>query len=149
MYALNRWLLIGFVSLTGPACGFGATQTITYEDEGRICINAQPHMREVGTVLAGEVATVFVHMHGCLSSSCDRLLYAECRVELNDGVLRVFSTGAVEDLRGRNVVACTDDCGFMVAQCSTPELAEGEYILVHGEVERTLTVPSTQVACPL
>lgn len=124
------------------------TKITTYENEGRICVNAHPMMGETGELGAGEKALIRVHMHECLSSSCDRLLHVECAVELIDGVLVLESSGAVEDLRGPRT-GCTDDCGFMVAQCETPPLAEGEYTLRHGDREITLSVPSTDIACPL
>lgn len=50
--------------------------------------------------------------------------------------LTINASATVESKSG----SCTEDCGPLVVSCETEPLAAGNYKLVFGEVEGTLTV---------
>jgi hypothetical protein len=58
---------------------------------------------------------------------------------LNGNVLVVTSSSSFR----REGEVCTDDCGALVARCTTPPLPAGTYFLQHGDERLVLMVPST------
>jgi hypothetical protein len=73
-----------------------------------------------------------------LSSSCDAVKEARCRVEEAGGVITVSSSGVVE----RRGTECTADCGQMLARCESSGLPAGSYTLSHGDTSREITLPA-------
>lgn len=136
----------GFLMLAATACD--ATGTVhEFRDEGKICAfpgseangvpgfdNNQRSYRE------GEAVAIAVQFPTCLSSSCSTDRQADCTVSLNGSTLHVTSSGS---FRQRTTGACTDDCGFLIARCTTPPLPAGVYTVEHGGASTTLTIPST------
>lgn len=97
--------------------------TTTITDEGTVCLND-----------AGEVQVTFP---GCLSSSCDTVLSAECSAELVDGVLEVHGTAVIESIGGE----CTADCGYIQATCEAPLIEDPETVVFsYAGVETALDV---------
>ncbi len=84
------------------------TRTIT--DEGSACVDD-----------AGDIEVTFA---GCLSSSCDTLVSAECTAELVDGVVEVHGEAVIES----QGTECTDDCGIITATCALPLVEDPETV---------------------
>lgn len=91
-------LLAGLV-----ACGTGKTETVL-TNQGVACVDEA-------------AGTVEVDFQGCLSSSCDTLLSAECTATWANGSLTVEATAVIES-QGN---VCTDDCGFITTACDLPD----------------------------
>jgi hypothetical protein len=94
------------------------------------------------TYNSDEPVNVAVHFATCLSQSCSVDREARCSAAPAAGTSRILVTsyGSFEQRTDR---ACTADCGFLIARCSTPALAAGEYTFEHGGASTTLTIPST------
>jgi hypothetical protein len=104
-----------------------STTETTYVDAGRTCVSGaadQPHSVEVDFLV-------------CLSSSCDEVVEAMCETTLSGTELTINATATVSSSSG----ACTADCGQLLATCETDPLPAGEYQLVYGDRQGTLTVP--------
>ena len=77
--------------------------------------------------------------HGCLSSSCDRLVSIRCSIERSNDELLVNSLVVVDSDTGGE---CTDDCGFARTSCGLADVEPGEYVIHHGQQSATVEVPS-------
>jgi hypothetical protein len=118
-----------FLSLA-LACTLACTSTseTTYVDVGRACVDGA----------ADEPHSVEVDFHVCLSSSCDAVVESMCEVTLAGTQLTISATATVSSSGG----ACTADCGQLIVNCETDPLPAGEYELVFGDLQGTLTVPA-------
>jgi hypothetical protein len=119
-----------FLSLAALASTLGCTSTseTTYVDVGRACVDGavdEPH-------------TVEVDFHVCLSSSCDSVVESMCEATLSGTELTISATATVSSSSG----ACTADCGQLIVNCETDPLPAGEYQLIFGNLQGTLTVPA-------
>jgi hypothetical protein len=115
------------------ACN-GTSET-TFIDVGRACVSGA----------ADEPQSVEVDFHVCLSSSCDSVVESMCETTLSGTQLTINATATVSSSSG----ACTADCGQLLVTCETDPLPAGDYELVFGELQGTLTVPaaSTEPTC--
>jgi hypothetical protein len=129
----------------GAACGL-ADELLEFRDEGAVCVGARVGGVTGGPLIVDEPAPVWVTFPTCLSSSCSQIESTECEVTLEDGDLVIRSHGVVRDTRGRGG-GCTDDCGFLVAECFTPALAEGTYTVRHGDETFEVVGPSDAPHC--
>lgn len=103
----------------------------TYDNTGTVCVT-----------LDSGILHFHVQFPTCLSSSCDRALPTSCEAVVTDGVITLTSHGASEST---GETSCTDDCGFLVADCSLPTaLAPGDYVLQHGNDSAPVTLGPTQ-----
>jgi hypothetical protein len=118
-----------------------------FENQGRICVWAGQGLgpsppgdeRFPANFVAGETAQIMIVMPHCLSGTCSKEPKAECQASLGEaGVVQVRSMGSYHDIGG----ACSEDCSFLVAKCTTPALRAGEWIVRHGDQEIALEVPS-------
>src|SRR4051812_40422025 len=126
---MRRLLL--FVSLAaGLACPGSAPpgEYFRFQKQGEIC--AFPEGTDPGnaflpsttvTFQANQTASIRVMAPTCLSSSCSKDARADCAVQLDGNVLAVTSTATFR----REGETCTDDCGALVARCTTPVLPAG------------------------
>lgn len=142
MTHLNTFLpWFALLVLTTSSC----TVEHSYTDNGVLCahgdylegISVLPETTEF--ISASKISFQY-SSPGCLSASCDTQRSAECSVETEGNLLRVTSTASYT---ASFSVGCTDDCGTIITQCQSKELPAGEYRIVHGTEEMTLTVPST------
>jgi hypothetical protein len=118
-----RTLALAACALSSLAC---STET-TFTDVGSVCVSGTP----------GGSHNVEVDFHECLSSSCDTVVESSCAVTQDGNTLTITATAIVERKNG----ACTEDCGQLAAECETDPLPAGNYQVVYGEVQGTLTVP--------
>jgi hypothetical protein len=107
--------------------GCDSAEEKTFQDEGALCMQAPE-----GTSLA-----VTVQFPTCLSSSCDTVRSASCKIAVDGQKLIVTSSGTVESEGG----SCTDDCGLMQASCQVGGLAPGKYTITHGSESQEITLP--------
>ena len=122
---------------TLPACWSGASS----DDDGTVCID--------GALLGGVSAvqlpsdaplTLRVSTSACLGSACTRQRRASCSVVLSGSELFVSSHFRWEE-RGAYPNGCTDDCVALHAQCETPPLPPGTYVVRHGADAFPLRIP--------
>jgi hypothetical protein len=119
----------------------------SFKDQGRVC--AFPDGTDPGSPFlpatdpvafqADRSATITVMAPTCLSSSCSKERQAECTAVLAGNVIQVSSTASFRQ-EGQ---VCTDDCGALVARCTSPPLPAGTYFLQHGADRIVLMVPSS------
>jgi hypothetical protein len=143
---MRRLLL--FVSLAaGLACQGSAPpgEYFRFQNQGKIC--AFPEGTDPGnaflpsttvTFQANQTASITVMAPTCLSSSCSKERQAECTAVLAGNVIQVSSTASFRQ-EGQ---VCTDDCGALVARCTSPPLPAGTYFLQHGADRVVVTIPS-------
>lgn len=139
-FAASR-LSLGLAALTAPsalsACWSGASS----EDDGTICIDGEQLQGSGAVQLAGDAPlTLSVSTAACLSSACTRQRRASCSVVLSGSELFVSSHFRWEE-RGAYPNSCTDDCLTLRAQCETPPLPAGSYVVRHGDDAFTLQIP--------
>jgi hypothetical protein len=103
------------------------TSETTYVDVGRACVSGA----------ADEPHSVEVDFHLCLSSSCDSVVESMCETTLSGTQLTINATATISSSSG----ACTADCGQVLVTCETDPLPAGDYELVFGDLQGTLTVP--------
>lgn len=83
-----------------------------------------------------------VDFETCLSSSCDTLTDSTCTATLDGDVLTLASYARIES----QGTACTDDCGFAMATCTLPAIADPSAVTVeHGTTSVALDAIA---ACP-
>lgn len=101
-----------------------------------------------GPIVAGQPVTFQVVPRGCHSSSCTRVVEAECRVASQEGAsLRLEAFACLEP--ESHGLPCTPDCsggGFVTCPSLGP-LAAGTYTVTLGELSLELTVPSPGDVC--
>jgi hypothetical protein len=73
----------------------------------------------------------------CLSGTCSHDAKATCAATLEGNVIQVTSAASYRE----EGAVCTDDCGALVASCSTPPLPAGTYRVRHGAETIVLPVP--------
>jgi hypothetical protein len=118
-----------------------------FANEGKICVFSADNVTGAPnyplsapeSYAAGDMGNVAVQFPTCLSSSCTRNPVASCVVSGSGTDLQVTSEGFYTEQGG----ACTSDCGFLIARCSTPPLAAGTTTFQHGSSTVSLTVPFT------
>lgn len=140
--------LVGGASLTLcallPACQ--SKDAATHRDVGSACValeSSEPvffDQCQSQELAAGSALRIDVDFALCLSSSCDRLVRADCEVTRDGTVITVTARADVESEVGGS---CTDDCGSVNASCTLGELPEGSYELRYGDATLTFDVPST------
>lgn len=130
----TRYGSIAFIALA--ACsGDDDDSTITrYSNVGRLCIES---VADAGDDQPLHVGVVFPT---CLSSSCDAALDESCTVTREGTSLRVVSSARVRSLGPGH--ACTDDCGFLIAQCKSPPVPAGTYTVRYGDKSKRVTLPA-------
>ena len=112
------------------ACVLGllaCSDDTTYENVGSVCISGD----------ADAAHSVEVDFQVCLSSSCDEVVESTCDVSVSGSDITVTASATVKSKGG----ACTADCGQLTVDCETDPLAAGNYNVVYGDVQGTLTVP--------
>lgn len=100
-------------------------------DIGRSCVQGGDETDAIVRVNAGV----------CLSSSCSRQIEASCVAEVDGDQVVVTSSFAWEEASARRL-ACTADCGFMIAECSAGALPAGTYTVSHAEESYEVTLPA-------
>jgi hypothetical protein len=114
-------------ALVGTLACNSTTET-TYVDVGRACVSGA----------ADEPHSVEVDFYVCLSSSCDSVVESMCETTLSGTELTINATATVSTSSG----ACTADCQQLLVTCETDPLPAGNYELVFGDLQSTLTVPA-------
>jgi len=106
--------------------------------------------RGTACVEGGGEAPVRVRVNAdvCLSSSCSRNAVARCQVRTEFERIVVTSTFTWDEARGSEL-ACTDDCGQMIAQCALGQLPAGNYVLLHGPQEVDIELPAEECTPPI
>jgi hypothetical protein len=139
-------------AVCAASCGGGGgagSVPHAFKNEGTLCVYpASETMGAPGfptggvrTYAADQPVNVAVQFNTCLSSSCSRNPIASCTIDASNGTLQVTSSGSYETVD--NGGACTADCRFLIARCTTASLPAGSYTFKHGADTLALTVPST------
>lgn len=142
--ASQRSLLVTVVSLSLLVSACVRRSEIFFADLGSACPAPEGHTGYLGdpmTFEAGDAIVITVIHDACLSSSCDVDRHMTCEVTLDGTQLLVHSEGGYIERDG--YVTCTDDCGWLQAECTSPPLPAGDYVILHGDDEVQLTIPST------
>jgi hypothetical protein len=128
---MRSWFIVALVA----GCGLLETWTpVEIIDEGTVCIEGA----------ADAMATVQVFVPGeCLSSSCDRNRVMACTATLDGSTITVSSEFTWETASGPNV-ACTDDCGMLITECTVGPLPAGAYTVVHGDETSNVDIPAEE-----
>lgn len=121
-----RTTFFAALSLLASTLACDRTTETTYVDVGRACVSGA----------ADEPHSVEVDFHVCLSSSCDSVVESMCEATLSGTELTISATATISSSSG----ACTADCGQTLVTCETDPLPAGEYQLVYGDLQGTLTV---------
>lgn len=109
------------------SCSDNDSSIDQHVDEGELCLSQNdPAILRVG------IAT-----DTCYSSSCSEFLETTCTVEREGMTLRVTSVMRVREWGG----SCTNDCVTQIPTCKLEGVEAGEYRLIHGEYETTITLP--------
>jgi hypothetical protein len=120
-------LVLAVVVASSSACdGADERERYDFENEGTVCLT-----------LEGDKLEVSVRFRACLSSSCSRALDTSCHFSTADGVIELTSQGAYETTGASE---CTDDCGALVARCTSAGISPGEYEVRHGNESETVTL---------
>jgi len=136
-HRLARVLVVSVAASSLTACWSGASS----EDDGAICVGAAQLQGTRRVQLASDAPfTLSVSTSACLSSACTRNRRASCSVVLSGSELFVSSHFHWEE-RGAYPNSCTDDCVALRAQCETPALPSGTYVVRHGDDAFTLQIP--------
>jgi hypothetical protein len=138
-------VLLLFVASCGGAGSAGAVNH-TFQNQGKICLfpdnvdpgNAFAPPRQAVSFQADRPAHITVQAPTCLSSSCSHDPRATCVAALRGNVIEVTSDASYR----QEGTVCTDDCGALVADCTTPSLPAGTYQVRHGSQTFSLTIPS-------
>jgi hypothetical protein len=104
----------------------------TYANEGTVCLSSDPS----GVLNAQVVAPV------CMSGSCDRLTKSICRLRISGARLEIESSFTIEKT---GASACTDDCGYATAQCSSEAAIEGGFTVIHGSESEFVNLPQAEL----
>ena len=91
---------------------------------------------------------VQVNADVCLSSSCSRNPVARCEARIEFERIVVTSSFTWEEAEGGDL-ACTDDCGQMIASCAVGQLPAGNYVLLHGPQEVDIELPAEECTPPI
>lgn len=146
-----RWGMVVAVLSLLPACDLlEPDETRTFHDQGKICLFPEgakadnpfgaPTMSV--TFPADRALSITVMAPTCLSSTCSKDEKAQCSATVKGNVIAVTSSASVREEKGVGAV-CTDDCGALVARCTTPPLPAGTYQVQHGPERLTVTIPSS------
>lgn len=147
----SRWSARGTLAVScallvaaATACDAGAEQR-TLRDSGLACIE-MPASRgadcQARRIDADVPLKVQVDFGTCTSSSCDRVLNAECRARRSGSIITIEAESVIESEGSE----CTDDCGSVTATCELEPLPAGTYELRYGGDSTSLTVPSNTAA---
>lgn len=118
-------------SLLLSGCIFESWQTMTLADEGTFCLEGN----------ADETIDILVDAQVCLSSSCSRNASGSCSAAIDNDIITITSSFEWEEASGN--VACTDDCGFLGAECEIGPLPAGTYTVMMGDTTETIDIPTT------
>lgn len=153
---MQRALLLALVSTLAACGGDDPIEVVLGEASGQVQLCAFDSADASGffpfqsaepqTFAAGAPIVLQVAGATCLSSSCTSDIVATCNVTVEGQRLRVEASFSwTEDPDG----PCTDDCRSVVATCTTPALAAGDYTVALGTRTATLTVGAAgpQTAC--
>jgi hypothetical protein len=110
------------------------TDVRSYVDEGRLCVDAD----DIAQFEAGSTLGLTVTANECISA-CPRFAEAACSAELTGDriVVRSEASWAPSD------EICIAVCAALQAQCTVTIPEAGHYVIVHGDDELPLELPST------
>lgn len=83
----------------------------------------------------------------CLSSTCTSDRMSSCSVTLTGQTVTIQTRASWTDASASGI-ACSDDCGVLIARCDSPPLAAGDYTFQLGPRTIAITVPSTTQSTP-
>lgn len=135
----KRWA-VNALLLFVVGCG---GERVSLDGRGVACVSPTNSFPEGGKQFEAEAPLyAFVTLRECLSSSCDTERDARCTVDIEGDAIVIESEGGYTDESGLGR-SCTSDCGVLMATCQTAgPVPAGEYVLVYGGEELSLTVPS-------
>jgi hypothetical protein len=128
------------------SCSGASGTDHTFKDQGKICLF--PEGGGPGNTFAPPMSVTFSADRGlsitvqtptCLSGSCDKDRQAACTATVNGQVIIVTSNASWRT----EGPTCTLDCGALVANCTTPPLPAGTYLIQHGAQSVPVTIPSS------
>lgn len=107
-------------------------ERIELVNEGGICLNSRSKS-------AKSIVDITVTFRSCISSSCEKIVSAECECDVEANTIQVTSRGVFD----RNMdTDCTGDCNKMVARCESEPLEPGKYTVYHGDQSIEVTIPA-------
>lgn len=142
-HIMKKIILVVWTSVFVFGCAEDEPLTVKVRNQGAVCV-AQNPVFLTGTdvsIEADEPTQIGVLIRSC-SSTCIEELETSCSYEY-DASNSTISVTSQASWRPEAVDVCNNACLVIDATCEGPTLPEGEYTVVHGENEQTLTVPST------
>lgn len=132
---LSCWLIVT-IGILG-----GCDDEVIVDNTGMACLSTTGEWPEDNLVFeADQPLTVFVRFSACLSSSCDTNRQGSCSVEVSSDRIVISSEGSYTDESGAGTF-CTADCGIFDVTCESDPIPEGNYTVVYGSEEISLTIP--------
>jgi hypothetical protein len=125
-------LAIGVALACCGCAGDDEPERRSHTNEGTVCLSSDAS----GVLHAQVVAPV------CLSSSCDRLVESFCRLRTAGDRLEIESSFTIE---ATGASACTDDCGYATAECSSGAAVAGEFTVTHGSATESVSLPQSEL----
>jgi hypothetical protein len=94
---------------------------------------------------ANHVIHFGVYGPGCASPECVQDPTLQCWADVEGSVITLNARYSGREKVG---ATCTSDCASVSAQCNTPQLAKGDYVIVYGSEHWDIRVPSVvRAAC--
>jgi len=151
----GRIAVTAAVVCLASACVDGGSEAREFRNVGKLCLYPASETQTVpgfGAPIdslsfrayqADQPINVAVHFPTCLSQSCSVDRQASCTAAFASGSSQNLVISSYGSFEQKTHGACTADCGYLIARCSSPALAAGDYTFEHGSVSTRLTIPST------
>lgn len=115
---------------------------VEFHNEGNLCVNGDSRIDNVAPVPAGARLHIHIPAPDCISGSCQPIpdvVRSSCTVQRSGNVLTIDSQFVFEHpFEG----SCTSDCRITYAECVSDPLPAGDYTIIHGMRQQTITLPT-------
>jgi hypothetical protein len=115
---------------------------VEFHNRGGLCVNGDSRVDNVAPVAAGARLYIHIPAPGCISGDCTPVpdvVRSHCTIQRSGNVLTVDSHFLFEHpFEG----LCTSDCRITYATCESDPLPAGQYTIIHGTRQQTLTLPT-------
>jgi hypothetical protein len=119
----------------------------TYSNVGKTCVlpegspvNVFQRTTEAVSLQADRPARVTVVIPVCLNAQCSHDPEAECTATVTGDRIDITSHASFLQESG----VCPQDCRGLSADCATPPLPAGTYLVRHGADSMTVSIPSVR-----
>jgi hypothetical protein len=139
----------GAVGTNAADAGANAWRQVSRKDDLPVCLfpnwlewQKAEFMHQVkpsASLRVGHAIHFGVYGPGCAAPECVRDPALQCWTEIEGNVVTLHTRySAFENPEA----TCTSDCLAVYAQCNTPQLGKGEYVVVYGDDKWKVRVPS-------